>query len=147
MLMIFIVRFTTQRENPVVNSRFETAGKQLKTSHLQTFSSVPKSEQRDEIMPLTSSRWYECCGLVATEDRRLDIDRVLSELKRERKQLDHAIAALEAIRKQGAKKSRAVRQTKARIKSAVPRRTRAVGTQFGKSENVIRFPRLRRSGS
>jgi hypothetical protein len=78
----------------------------------------------------------------------VDIDRVLSELKRERKQLDHAIAALEAIRRQSAKKSRAVRQTKARTKSgALRRNTGAIDSQFAKTANVLRFPRLRRSGS
>ena len=129
-----------------MNSRFKTVRKRLKTSHLQGPSFVPKLEQADENHAMDILQVIRM-WLKAREDRTLDIDRVLSELKRERKQLDHAIAALESIRRQGAKKSRAVRQARTRIKSTAPRRTCAVDSPFGKAAKVIRFPRLRRSGS
>lgn len=79
----------------------------------------------------------------------MDIGRVLSELKRERKQLDQAIAALEMIRKQSAKESRTAGQPKRRIKSGRgrPKMTSAIDRSLAKTANLIRFPRMRRSGS
>ncbi len=101
------------------------------------------------------NRWYECavsgtrnCGRTG-----LDIQKVLSELRHERKQLNAAIHALEALQKQGRARTQIAsslksgdgRSRKNRVKKS--ERNNPVDRGADSSNKVISFPAVRRSGS
>jgi hypothetical protein len=70
----------------------------------------------------------------------VEIENVLRELRRQRKQLDQAIRALEILKQRG-------RKRKAR-RGGSPARTLVRHISQGEvSMKIIRFPKLRRSGS
>jgi len=78
----------------------------------------------------------------------LTIQKVLSQLRRERRVLEHAIAALEALQKRSPKRTRVSGEKSSAGKKAVRRgKGNASNAGRGQESNVLTFPALRRSGS
>jgi hypothetical protein len=78
----------------------------------------------------------------------LDIQRVLTQLRRERRILDHAIAALEALQRTPPK--RRISAPKSTLSGKVTKRGKrkaSLASERGPQTNLINFPPLRRSGS
>ncbi len=76
----------------------------------------------------------------------MEIDKILSELRREKRQIEAAIEALERLRKRGGSRKQLSEKRGRRQgrKATPPRRGMGRGME---TNNLISFPALRRSGS